>query len=65
MYVFIKKFLNNQQIYGIFNKWYHKEDIFDDASYYATLPSRQQSFYELNSVEYRKVFDSMQKTLII
>ncbi len=61
MYVFIKEFLNNQQIYDIFNKWYRREGVFSDASYYAVTYHGQQSMYELNAMEYRRVFDSMQK----
>ena len=61
MYVFMKEFLNNQQIYDVFNKWYRREGVFSDASYYAVTYHGQQSFYELNAMEYRRVFDSMQK----
>ena len=61
MYVFIKEFLNNQQIYDVFNKWYRREGVFSDASYYAVTYHGQQSMYELNAMEYRRVFDSMQK----
>lgn len=61
MYVFIKEFLNNQQIYDIFTKWYRREGIFSDASYYAVGYHGQQSMYELNAMEYRRVFETMQK----
>ena len=61
IYVFMKEFLNNQQIYDIFNKWYRHEDVFEDTSYYAVSRSGQTSFYEMNAMEYRKIFDSMQK----
>ncbi len=61
MYVFIKEFLNNDQIYDVFTKWYRREGVFGDASYYAVSYGGQQSMYELNAIEYRRVFDLMQK----
>ena len=35
MYVFVKEFMNNKQVYEIFDDWRHKRDRFSDASYYA------------------------------
>jgi len=61
MYVFMKEFLNNQQIYDVFNKWYRREGVFDNASYYAVSYGGQQSMYEMNAMEYRRIFDMMQK----
>lgn len=61
MYVFLKEFMNNQQIYDIFNQWFYRQDVFSDASYYAVNQGGQQSLYEMNAMEYRKVFETMQK----
>lgn len=35
MYVFVKEFMNNKQVYEMFDDWRHKRDRFSDASYYA------------------------------
>lgn len=35
MYVFIKEFMNNKQVYEMFDDWRHKRDCFSDASYYS------------------------------
>lgn len=35
MYVFVKEFMNNKQIYEMFDDWRYKKDCFSDASYYA------------------------------
>lgn len=35
MYVFVKEFMNNKQVYEMFDDWRHKRDCFSDVSYYA------------------------------
>lgn len=35
MYVFIKEFMNNQQVYEMFDDWRHRRAGFSDASYYS------------------------------
>lgn len=35
MYVFVKEFMNNQQVYEMFDDWRKKRNRFSDASYYA------------------------------
>ncbi len=35
MYVFVKEFMNNKQVYEMFDDWRHKRDRFSDASYYS------------------------------
>ena len=37
MYVFIKEFMNNAQVYQMFSDWSKKQDKFSDASYYSIL----------------------------
>ena len=34
MYVFIKEFMGNSQVYEMFDDWRNKRDKFSDASYY-------------------------------
>lgn len=45
MYVFIKEFLNNGQMYEIFDKWSNKKDMFSDASYYSLDADGQTSIF--------------------
>ena len=35
MYVFVKEFMNNKQVYEMFDDWRHRRDHFSDASYYS------------------------------
>ena len=35
MYVFVKEFMNNKQVYEMFDDWRNRRDRFSDASYYA------------------------------
>ena len=35
MYVFVKEFMNNQQVYEMFDDWRKKQGCFSDASYYS------------------------------
>lgn len=41
MYVFIKEFLSNKQVYEIFDDWRQRREHFSDASYYATRKGGQ------------------------
>ena len=61
MYVFIKEFLNNEQIYDTFTKWFRREGDFANTSYYAVSPSGQTSLYEMNAMEYHRVFETMRQ----
>lgn len=36
MYIFVKEFMNNQQVYEMFDDWRNRRDRFSDVSYYAT-----------------------------
>lgn len=35
MYAFVKEFMNNKQVYEMFDDWRHRQDRFSDASYYS------------------------------
>ena len=35
MYIFVKEFMNNKQVYEMFDDWRHRRDRFSDASYYS------------------------------
>lgn len=47
MYVFIKEFMNNQQVYEMFDDWRHKKNNFSDASYYAVEPNGQYDLFQM------------------
>ncbi len=46
MYVFIKEFMDNKQVYQIFDDWRNKRGDFSEASYYSVERSGQISIYE-------------------
>jgi len=60
MYVFIKEFMNNEQMFKIFDEWRNKRDRFSDASYY-TVDRGQISFYELSAERSKDIFNQMRK----
>lgn len=41
MYIFVKEFMNNKQVYEMFDDWRNRRDRFSDASYYAIDKSGQ------------------------
>lgn len=41
MYVFVKEFMNNKQVYEMFDDWRHRRDRFSDASYYSISKNGQ------------------------
>ena len=67
MYVFLKEFCGNPQIYDLFDKWYKREgDFADDTIYTVTSSgSKQLSFYEMAAVDYKAVFNGMRKNASI
>ena len=46
MYVFVKEFMNNKQVYEMFDDWRNKRDRFSDASYYAVEKGGQISLFD-------------------
>jgi len=46
MYVFIKEFMKNQQVYEMFDDWRHKRNNFSDASYYALEKNGQLRLFD-------------------
>ena len=63
MYVFLKEFCGNSQIYDLFDKWYKREgDFADDTVYTVTKAgSRQMSLYDVAAVDYKGIFNAMRK----
>lgn len=46
MYVFIKEFMKNQQVYEMFDDWRHKRNNFSNASYYALEKNGQMRLFD-------------------
>lgn len=63
MYVFLKEFCNNSQVYDVFDKWYKREDDFAlDTQYIISKGGNAQlSFYDTEAVDYKSVFTSLRK----
>lgn len=63
IYVFIKEFCDNPQIYTLFDKWYNRKDIFADDTLYTIVKggNGQITMYDIESLNYKVVFDSMRK----
>lgn len=51
MYVFIKEFMNNTQVYQMFDDWRNRRDKFADASYYSVNKGGQMRLFEKESEE--------------
>jgi len=49
MYVFIKEFMGNPQVYEMFDDWRNRRDKFSDASYYAVNKGGQIRMFEQES----------------
>jgi hypothetical protein len=61
MYVFIKEFMDNAQVYKIFDEWYNRRGDFAGASYYSVDKHGQQSIFDMAANEYKAVFGYMRK----
>lgn len=60
MYVFIKEFMQNKQMYEIFDNWCKKTGQFSDASYY-TVDNGQVTLYDLKAEQSKEIFKLMKK----
>lgn len=67
MYVFLKEFCGNPQIYDLFDKWYKREgDFAADTIYVVSKAGNQQmSFYDMSAVDYKGVFNAMRKNATV
>ena len=63
MYVFVKEFMNNKQVYEMFDDWRNKRDRFSDASYYALGKGGQMRLedLEVNQAHTDTLFKQMKK----
>lgn len=60
MYVFIKEFMDNPQVYEMFDDWRKRRDKFSDASYYAVNKGGQIGIYDQAT---EKVTDTLFKQM--
>ena len=60
MYVFIKEFLQNKQVYEIFDDWFNHQDKFSDTSYY-NIDNGQVTFYDFKIKDSQKLYELMKK----
>ena len=67
MYVFLKEFCGNPQIYDLFDKWYKREGDFADETVYTVSKagSGQMSFYDVAAVDHQGVFNAMRKNATV
>ena len=60
MYVFVKEFMDNKQVYEIFDEWRKREGNFSDRSYYSLTKGGQvQLFYDESVEQNEAVFKQM------
>ena len=67
MYVFLKEFCGNPQIYDLFDKWYKREGDFADETVYTVSKagSGQMSLYDVAAVDHKGVFNAMRKNATV
>ena len=62
MYVFIKEFLDNRQVYEIFDEWRKREGAFEDRSFYSVNPEGQFGLFdEFTEKQTDTLFKQMKK----
>ncbi|KYC62357.1 TnsA endonuclease N-terminal domain-containing protein [Heyndrickxia coagulans] len=61
MYIFIKEYLNNRQVYQIFDDWYYKKNGFENRSDLGFTKDEQLSLFSFNADKYKIVFSRMKK----
>ena len=62
MYVFIKEFMGNPQVYEMFDDWRNRRDKFSDASYYSVSKGGQIKLFDRESAEVTDIlFKQMKK----
>lgn len=60
MYVFIKEFMGNPQVYQMFDDWRHKRGNFSDASYYSVEKGGQVTIFDAPT---EKITDTLFKQM--
>lgn len=62
MYIFIKEFMGNAQVYEMFDDWRNQRNKFSDSSYYSISPSGQMHLFDSGTEEATNIlFKQMKK----
>ncbi len=62
IYVFVKEFMDNKQVYEMFDDWRHRRNLFSDASYYSIDKGGQiEIFAETTEKQTDVLFKQMKK----
>lgn len=62
MYIFIKEFMDNAQVYKMFDDWYNRRGDFAERSYYSPHRAAGEiSFFDFAAEDYKSVFEYMRK----
>ncbi len=63
IYVFIKEFMDNAQVYTIFDDWYNRRGDFSERSYYSTEDSNaQMTLFDDSAINHKEIFNYMRKS---
>ena len=67
MYVFLKEFCSNAQVYDLFDRWYNRKgDFADDTVYMVNKGAQgQMTLYDVSAVNYKDVFSAMKKNATV
>lgn len=67
MYVFLKEFCSNAQVYDLFDRWYNRKgDFADDTVYMVNKGAQgQMTLYDVSAVNYKDVFSAMRKNATV
>lgn len=61
IYVFIKEFMNNPQVYQMFDDWRKQKNAFSDSSYYTVHKGGQRLLIDVGDEQNEKIFKQMEK----
>lgn len=66
IYVFIKEFMDNAQVYTIFDDWYNRRGDFSERSYYSTDDtSAQMTLFDDSAINHKEIFNFMRKSAAV
>lgn len=66
IYVFIKEFMDNAQVYTIFDDWYNRRGYFSERSYYSTDDtSAQMTLFDDSAINHKEIFNFMRKNAAV
>lgn len=66
IYVFIKEFMDNAQVYTIFDDWYNRRGDFSERSYYTTNDTNaQMTLFDDSAINHKEIFNFMRKNAAV